>query len=518
MGSLGVAGIAWVYTLIKEDRLSLPRLHKKQPPPTVNGVTLAGSVASKVYLDSKAGTATKEYNPPWPVRVLYWLAFQAPFPYDSRRDALESAAAKRKIAGLLTKHRFGQDMVAPVHEVRNSGGKLQFVTELVSGSEPESNGEVEETLARLYDYFQDVGLPTWQIAPGNPHAYSNFIRNAKGELKLIDIELSIVSFSPPFSQLRSALRDGLYPVFDDVDFVRLRKYVTAHASELGTSLGPAGLTALNQAVDSAETFSHAWKRTERRIWGRIAQRVYRLLDMSGPVEKVRHATDGAERMAQGFMNAAVDRWEREGKIDGERAAAYKAALMTSEVQTLLKHMGAHLVLSVAVAIPIPGLRSAARFGWTLAFRIKAMVALIRGRITKEEYQVERSIHSVPVMLVALVPGFGAVAYGVSDSMMKRGMGRMLIDQSAHKMPFGLYRRMGLARITAPQTPNPAHRTPALPQRILANSERVYERLASSVMPPQSAHSPVRVTSETGWAHQIPRDGYRSRARFPPYHI
>ena len=131
------------------------------------------------------------------MRVLYWLAFQAPFPYDSRRDALESAAAKRKIAGLLTKHRFGQDMVAPVHEVRNSGGKLQFVTELVSGSEPESNGEVEETLARLYDYFQDVGLPTWQIAPGNPHAYSNFIRNAKGELKLIDIESSIVSFSPP---------------------------------------------------------------------------------------------------------------------------------------------------------------------------------------------------------------------------------------------------------------------------------------------------------------------------------
>jgi hypothetical protein len=80
-----------------------------------------------------------------------------------------------------------------------------------------------------------------------------------------------------------------------------------------------------------------------------------------------------------------------------------------------------------------------------------MYALGRGRITKEEYRVARSIHSVPVMLLALVPALGAMAYAGSDTMVKNGLGRMLLDQSAHKVPFGLYGRLGLARITAPRT-------------------------------------------------------------------
>ena len=61
-----------------------------------------------------------------------------------------------------------------------------------------------------------------------------------------------------------------------------------------------------------------------------------------------------------------------------------------------------------------------------------------------------SIHSVPVMLVALVPAIGAISYAVSDTMLKRGLGRMLLDQSAHKVPFGLYERLQINRITAPR--------------------------------------------------------------------
>jgi hypothetical protein len=129
-------------------------------------------------------------------------------------------------------------------------------------------------------------------------------------------------------------------------------------------------------------------------------------------------------------------------------------MATPEAETLMKHMGAHLILSVAIAIPIPGLRSAARFAWTLAFRLKAMVALGVGKISKEEYQVARSIHSVPVMLLALVPAIGAIGYAVSDTMLKRGLGRMLLDQSAHKVPFGLYERLRIDRITAPRSSGP----------------------------------------------------------------
>ena len=62
----------------------------------------------------------------------------------------------------------------------------------------------------------------------------------------------------------------------------------------------------------------------------------------------------------------------------------------------------------------------------------------------------RSIHSVPVMRIALLPAFGAIAYVASETMVKKGLGRLLVDQSAYKMPFGLYRRLGLARFTAPR--------------------------------------------------------------------
>ena len=112
-----------------------------------------------------------------------------------------------------------------------------------------------------------------------------------------------------------------------------------------------------------------------------------------------------------------------------------------------------MVLSIAIAIPIPGLRSLARFAWTLGFRLKALHDLVRGRIGGEEYRVARSVHSVPVMLLALVPVFGAIAYAVSGPMVKKhGPGRLLVDQAATKLPFGLYRRLGMARFTTPRPP------------------------------------------------------------------
>ncbi|MCP4543599.1 MAG: hypothetical protein GY832_41330, partial [Chloroflexi bacterium] len=146
-----------------------------------------------------------------------------------------------------------------------------------------------------------------------------------------------------------------------------------------------------------EHFTREWKESEPRVWGRIARRVYRMLDVSRLFKGIRGKLDGAETMAKSFVSGAIERWESEGKIDNEQAAVLRQTMATPEAQTLMKHMGAHLILSVAIAIPIPGLRSAARFGWTLAFRLKAMVALGLGKINKEEYKVASSIHSFPVM-------------------------------------------------------------------------------------------------------------------------
>ena len=55
-------------------------------------------------------------------------------------------------------------------------------------------------------------------------------------------------------------------------------------------------------------------------------------------------------------------------------------------------------------------------------------------------------------VIALVPVFGAIAYVASDTMTKKGLGRLLVDQAAYKMPVKLYRRLGMARLTAPRLP------------------------------------------------------------------
>ena len=73
---------------------------------------VASSIASVVVLDPGAGTATKVYVPPPVVRILYWVAFQAKFPYETNAAALESGKFRRQIASLLTTHRFGKDLVA----------------------------------------------------------------------------------------------------------------------------------------------------------------------------------------------------------------------------------------------------------------------------------------------------------------------------------------------------------------------------------------------------------------------
>ena len=91
------------------------------------------SIASVVVLDPKQGTATKVYKPPPVVRLLYWLAFQAKFPYQSNAVALQAAVYRRKIGSLLTIHRFGKDLVAPVKVVSCPHEGCSVVTEFIPG-------------------------------------------------------------------------------------------------------------------------------------------------------------------------------------------------------------------------------------------------------------------------------------------------------------------------------------------------------------------------------------------------
>ena len=288
---------------------------------------LAGSIASTVYLDRAAGTATKVYRPSRPVRALYWAAFQAPFPYARQIEALHAAARIREFTGLLTRYWTGEDMIAGVREVRRTrNGELAFVTELVEGEEPANNAEVADELRALRRRFAGPGLPTWQINPENPHAHTNFIRSADGRLKLIDIESTLIRLIQPLRSWPYMLRSGRLPAFDDVDFATLHAYVDKHSHDLRAVLGAADFARLEHAVDEAERHSNAWKSRERAIWGVTARRFWSKLAWDRRTGPIRDRIGRAEEFALGYIAKPLDRWVDQGHISHGEAKAVRGAM------------------------------------------------------------------------------------------------------------------------------------------------------------------------------------------------
>ena len=406
------------------------------------------SIASVVWLNPAQGTATKVYRPPALVRILYWLAFQAKFPYMSNSIALQAGDYRRKVANLLTLHRFGKRLVSPVLAVNDTGRQYEFVTEYVPGEKVENDEAAREFLSQVSETFAEAGLGVWQVNPNNPHAQSNLIRTPDGDFKIIDLESALVTPFLPKGQRLSALRAGNFPVFDDIDVPRMRNYIATNSRALENSLGSYGLTELNQAVGNLEETIHLWKEAEPRLWGRMVRGLFRLLDWKPEFQSTAAVLHGAEQAAQSFFDAGINRWEKEGRISPSETAVLRSCLASSEARNASRHLGAHMVLSVAVFIPVPGARSLARFLWTLTFWAKYQVSRFRPGGTSSVGQ-PYNIHTPLVAVLALIPAFGGVAYLASRPLRNSLLVRLLLDQIAWKLPFKLHARMRLNRILAP---------------------------------------------------------------------
>ena len=397
------------------------------------------SIASIVVLDPDAGTATKTYNPPGIVRLLYWLGFQARFPYETKEVSLRAAEHRRKIASLLTKHRFGKDLVAPVRTAHCLHGDCTFVTEFVPGEKARNDDEAKAFLQAVADTFAEAGLGVWQINPRNPHAHTNLIKNAEGDFVIIDLESAVVTPFPAPGQWRSSLKRGSIPVFDDIDFDRLRAYVAGHEAELRASLGAGGLDAFHDEIEQGEYALRSWKGAEPRVWGKLVSGVYKLLDWGPLFDHIRHGLHGADRAAETFLGRGLERWEAEGRVTPEEAAELRGRLSAPEAREAMHHLGAHLVLSVAIMFPVPGLRSAARFGWTALFWARAQLRRLAGLTRGGTARV--NVHTPLVMGIALLPAFGAAAYFASQPLRQRELVNVVVDEIAWKLPFGLHGRM-----------------------------------------------------------------------------
>ncbi|HLG12001.1 MAG TPA: hypothetical protein VI876_09600 [Dehalococcoidia bacterium] len=242
------------------------------------GVVHTGSISSSVDLDFEHNLAHKVYHPKRYVRLLYWLAFQAPFPYVENHAALEAARQRRIIVDLLARFWFGHDLVADVVDVQDvpSGGH-DFVTELVRGAEPPHKKQVWRFLKQLDEKFLEAGLPTWQVTPYNPHAITNFIETREGTYRIIDLESSLVAFLYPVSAIPRLVREGIFPSFDDIDVKRLRAYVTRNSAEITEALDE-GHAQLIEAIGRYETAADQWHTAEPRYLTRCLRATLRVLE------------------------------------------------------------------------------------------------------------------------------------------------------------------------------------------------------------------------------------------------
>ena len=418
---------------------------------------VARSIASVVVLDPEEGTATKVYVPLPLVRLLYWIAFQAKFPYETNTAALESGRYRRQIASLLTAHRFGKDLVAPVTTIDCGHGNCSFVTEFIPGEVAKNDEPAQKFLGEVSEAFAEAGLSVWQVNPRNPHAHTNLILTPEGDYKIIDLESAVVSLFPAPGQFRSSLKSGNLSIFDDIDFPRLRNYISSNEAVLIASIGPDGVEALKHATDHAEEAINTWKAAEPRIFGHLIAGIYKLLDLKPRFQHIMGALTGADAAAELFLNNGIERWEKQGRINPSDAAVLRMRLASGAARYATRHLGVHLVLSVAIAIPIPGMRSAARFLWTFTFWVKARLRRLwrkRGIDAGPDY----NVHTPLVMGLALVPAFGGAAYLASPPFRSKLLARLMLDQVAWKLPFNLYHRTGIGRWLAPASQTAALQT------------------------------------------------------------
>ncbi|MCH8103858.1 MAG: phosphatase PAP2 family protein, partial [Chloroflexi bacterium] len=317
----------------------------------MKGVRIADSYASVVMLDSEAGTATKIFNPPFIIRVIYWMAFQAKFPYDANPAALEAARYRREIAGYLTQFRFGKNLVAPIVGLDCIGGRPAIVSRLIEGEEAPNDDAAQEFLTEVSLLFASAGLPIWQLNPRNPHAHTNIIRTPNGDQYVVDFESAVATPIPLRGQMRAAAKLGNLPVFDDVDFDRLRAFVQVNETEIRESLGPNHYIRFQAAIAEGEACTKAWQGAELRLASRMIRITYAMLNWKALFVKTKSSISDADVKAEAFLAKGLDIWVEEGRITQERAQKLKADLRTDEAHAAMSHLGAHLAITAVFRFP-----------------------------------------------------------------------------------------------------------------------------------------------------------------------
>jgi membrane-associated phospholipid phosphatase len=424
-------------------------------------------------------TVAKIYNPGFVPRALYWVSFQAPFPYMRNEAALRAAMFRRNLVGMLTEYWYGTNRVARALGIERVDGRQALVSEFVDGAEPPDLDAARHFLHDLSDRFDEVGLPTWQIDPRQPRSLGNVLATADGGYKVIDLESGIVS---PLASPRAwwrALRRGLVPLFDDVYFDLTRAYVEREAESMRARLGDGWLAELRATIDQAEAEALAWHRSEPRIWGRFVRGLWTGFGIrTWPAAWNERLAEGQARAA-GWIETTIATWETEERITPDEAGSLRVCTEEPQFKAVLPHFGVHLGLSVVLRFPFG---SIARAVYTLVNLVVATLKLLLRSIDRHAWRLALGIHSPLVMLMGAVPGFGAFAYlGSRPVRSNHLLIRVGLDTALLKVPWRLYERCGLRRLVARSLPRVWSPPVATPLTIAGRPTRLVTGLVAIVL-------------------------------------
>jgi undecaprenyl-diphosphatase len=402
------------------------------------------------------GQALKMYRPGFVPRLIYWLAYQAPFAYECKPRALDAAVHRRNLAGMLTEYWYGSNRVSPALGWHPENGHLALVSRFVDGHEPRDLEHARQFLLDLADKFDQAGLPTWQIDPRQPRSLGNILETAPGSYTVIDLESGLVS---PVASPRAwgrALKRGLFPLYDDVFFDITRDYVERERAAMESNLGSDWVARLLWTLDEAERATSDWHRAEPRIWSRSIRAVVSIPSIP---TRLHHFAESKRHHADAWMDEAIARWRTEGRISPAEAQQLHASLSDPGVVAMLPHFGVHLAIGVVLRFPIG---SITRASYTLLNLLITCGLLMLRRIDRRTWQRRAGIHAPWVVVFAAMPGVGTFAYLSSVPVLSHFLlARVAADAIGEHLPFKVYRRIGLKRIVA-RRPHPPLRETADP--------------------------------------------------------
>jgi hypothetical protein len=302
LGGLLLAGLVALYARVDAAVGHLP-LIRAAAVPHDEGRRHAHALTSLVYFDET--TVAKVYAPGLIPTALYWLAFQAPFPYAANRAALRAAVARRNLAGLLTEYWYGSNRVARALGVAEVGERPALVSERVAGRAPVDRDVARWFLRGLRLRFEQAGLPTWQIDPRQPRALDNVLQTEDGAYVVVDLESGLVS---PLASLRTwgrALRRGLVPFYDEVFYDVARAYVAREEAAMRAALGAARFAELAATLDEAEAATREWHASEPRLWGRLLRAAWVAVEVRRWRPRLRSRLAGSQERGLAWIDRAI---------------------------------------------------------------------------------------------------------------------------------------------------------------------------------------------------------------------